>query len=72
MLTVIFLAIIPNDVLLDYMFVYVSWCVAVYACGLGGFGSVVFRLSSAAQGMGLCVYIFVSSLRLLTQSSCQC
>lgn len=49
---------------------------AVYARGLGrgrtGVECVVFTLSSVVQGMGLCVYIFVSSLRLLTQSSCQC
>lgn len=73
--TVIFLAIIPNDVLLDYM--WVGDCVHLWDGGGGGGGGtgveyVVFTLTSVVQGMGLCVYIFVSSLRLLTQSSCQC
>lgn len=57
----IFLAIIPNDVLLDYMFVYVSWCVAVYACGLGGGGGdlALSCLDGPLQHRAW-VYVFIS------------
>lgn len=60
MLTVIFLAIIPNDVLLDYMFVYVSWCVAVFACALDGGGDLALLCLDCPLQHRAWVYVFIS------------